>query len=45
MSDSSLVSKVAAITGGAGDIGSAMILGLANAGVKTAILDLDGEKA
>lgn len=45
MSDSRLESKVAAITGGAGDIGSAMILGLAKAGVKTAILDLDGERA
>ncbi len=37
--------KVTAITGGAGEIGSAFALGLAKNGVKTAILDLDESAA
>lgn len=40
-----LDSKVAAITGGAGVIGTALAYGLAHAGIKTAILDLDESKA
>lgn len=45
MSVDDLNGKVAAITGGAGDIGSALALGLAKKGIKTAILDLDIAKA
>jgi NAD(P)-dependent dehydrogenase (short-subunit alcohol dehydrogenase family) len=37
--------QVAAITGGGGVIGTAFATGLAQAGVKVAILDLDAEKA
>jgi len=37
--------STAAITGGAGDIGSALCRGLAEAGIKTAILDLNDTKA
>ena len=37
--------RVCVITGGAGILGTAMIRALAEAGVKVAILDLDGEKA
>ncbi|MDD4032425.1 MAG: SDR family NAD(P)-dependent oxidoreductase, partial [Bacteroidales bacterium] len=37
--------RVCVITGGAGILGTAMIRTLATAGVKVAILDLDGEKA
>lgn len=37
--------KVAAITGGAGEIGSAFSFGLARKGVKIAILDIDGSQA
>ncbi len=40
-----LEGKVAAITGGAGEIGTAFAYGLARIGVKTAILDLDLDKA
>lgn len=40
-----LQGKVAAVTGGAGYIGTAQVLGLARCGVKTAILDIDESKA
>jgi len=45
MQNSDLNNKVAALTGGAGVIGTALARGLAFAGVRTAILDLDKEKA
>jgi NAD(P)-dependent dehydrogenase (short-subunit alcohol dehydrogenase family) len=38
---SDLKGKVCAITGGAGVIGQALVRGLASAGVKTAVLDID----
>ena len=37
--------RVAVITGGAGEIGTAFAKGLLSAGLKVAILDLDGKKA
>lgn len=37
--------RAAVITGGAGDLGVALIQGLAQAGVRVAILDLNGDKA
>jgi NAD(P)-dependent dehydrogenase (short-subunit alcohol dehydrogenase family) len=45
MSKSKPPDQVAAITGGAGDIGSALCKGLAHAGIKTAVLDIDESKA
>ncbi|MDR1865348.1 MAG: SDR family oxidoreductase [Bacteroidales bacterium] len=40
-----LKDKVCVLTGGAGVIGSSLVRGLASAGVKTAIVDLNGEAA
>jgi len=40
-----LVNRVCVVTGGAGVIGSTLVRGLAAAGVRTAIVDLDEEKA
>jgi len=40
-----LKEKVCVLTGGAGIIGSALAHGLASAGIRTAILDIQGEKA
>lgn len=40
-----LKDKVCVITGGAGVIGSAIVRGLAGAGMKTVILDIDGDLA
>ncbi|MBT5902093.1 MAG: SDR family NAD(P)-dependent oxidoreductase, partial [Opitutaceae bacterium] len=42
---SPLADRVAVITGGAGEIGTAFAKGLLSAGLKVAILDLDEPKA
>lgn len=42
---SNLTGRVAVITGGGGEIGTAFARGLLSAGSKVAILDLDGDKA
>ncbi|MDB4384563.1 SDR family oxidoreductase [Opitutaceae bacterium] len=42
---SNLANRVAVITGGAGEIGTAFAKGLLSSGINVAILDVDGEKA
>ncbi len=45
LDSSNLAGRVAVITGGGGEIGTAFARGLLSAGSKVAILDLDGDKA